>query len=211
MHVIVVTDYSTTPSIDDVLPSIIQGHTDSKIHIWLDEIKQRQEYFYYENESIFRTLLSTRCKNNHVFFYFTGHGYKNQLVFPPNNSFTLFSILPFFTKEFLIILDCCETQTIMSWPWLMSNQIVHYDPTVKPVISSRGYCIVSAFDTPTTSTHGSWLTRHLTQSWKERQLQWTDLNHVKIFSTHSFNRCVPSWIFGEEFITITPWFIKINN
>ena len=97
---------------------------------------------------------------------------------------------------------------IGGWTYLLSRNALQiaskHHPSMYPFIG-----IVPIHSMPITSSHGSQLTRELFDCWSCNQRQYFDLPECKIISSYPPGRTLPSWIFGEEKITITPWWIEI--
>ena len=166
------------PPIDELLPSIIKGYTDTGLHTWLSTLKKRGQYHHVSTLKDF-TLQLPKVEN--IFFYFSGHGYHGQLVLPSNERISIYHLITDYKKLFFV-LDCCDMNDIGGWTYLLSRNALQiaskHHPSMYPFIG-----IVPIHSMPITSSHGSQLTRELFDCWSCNQRQYFDLPECKIISS----------------------------
>lgn len=218
MDYYVFTDYISNPKIDELLPSMIKGHVDSGVDQWLDQIKKSNKYFFVDNESSFiPTILSKIDKNNNIFFYFSGHGHQGSIVLP-SNEFVSIHWLSYKitqkldpTQELFILLDCCEAFQLSHWRYSFSTLTKNLSSnTVNTIFNpNKIYCLCSTQETPVTSANGSKFSRDIIDLLTSKKREWMTYPSSYILSTHLPPRLIPSWVLGEELITICPYWIKI--
>lgn len=221
MEYYVFTDYIQTPKIDELLPSMIQGHVDSGVNIWLDQIKKYNKYFFVENESSFLpTILSkiTDTIDTNVFFYFSGHGHKGSIVLPSNEFVSIHwlsykiteKLSP--TNELFIMLDCCEAFQLNQWRYSFStnDKKLSHNVVNTRMNPNKIYCLCSTQEQPVTSTNGSKFTRDIIHLFTKKNRQWVTYPSIYILSTNLPNRNIPLWVLGEKSIIVHPYFIKLR-
>jgi len=211
--VVILTDISSKPSIDEMLPSIIQGHIDNKFSSWIEEVQKSDYYKHVISKTDFITELSKIKDDNHVFLYYTGHGSKNNLVMPNGDMVSVTSLKDYITTtthDIVYLLDCCDINSIETWNYVLTkkNNFV-YNENI-PKVYQRVYCISHQNNIPLTSANGSRFSREIINAWTQKKRLWSDIAESKVLSTRPLGNKVPSWLLNEGNIEVTPWFILVK-
>lgn len=216
MDYYVFTDYRTNPTIDEMLPSMIQGHVDSGVDTWLEFIKKNNKYCYIDKESQLWAEMSSKISPlNHILFYFTGHGTKGTIVLPSNEKISIHWLSYLFTQkmdiysQLFFIIDCCEAFFHNQWKYNFSTQTKKLNTHDSIKSTHHVYCVCSTHEMPGTSANGSKFSRDIIDGFTSKKRNWTHYESMFVLSSYPPTRCIPSWVLGEDSFKVYPFWIQV--
>jgi hypothetical protein len=219
-----ITDITQSPSIDDVLSSIIDGSLSSDIISFYEKITSSNVSIYncFHLQQLLKSIEKIKqnyIDNTKIIVYFSGHGWKSFGLLPSGEPFEFNWLLPSISSYTCIfLLDCCEAKPKhYNYIYTLDNSstsfcksdIINHQSSNNSIIY-----ITPLIEYPVSNKNGSPFSKLIFNSLTKKNLLWKNLKPCYIYSSHIINTQIPYWLFGlssnVDNVTINPHFIKIS-
>lgn len=128
--ILVITDIEEDKSMSELAISIAEKSTDARIFSFIETLKSRGEYQFWNSVPYVQQLVETNCfEAEKIFIYYTGHAIQKEFIFPISSGEMEKVETTTFTRwiynnckddaEILFFLDCCNTSNL-DLPFLLS-------------------------------------------------------------------------------------------
>ncbi len=214
----VLTDYQEDETLETLIPSMVDGVVTPDIQTWIRTIKQQQLYTYASSSiEVLEWLGTLPIKSNHVVLYFTGHGKHGGWICPDGNILYTDQLMKTLIherntmSEIVYIMDCCETDADIFWPYEISDTQRHWIRHHKHDLSFIHNIIILTpkEPKPISSLKGSFFTLKLLAWWETRVTSWLAYTtFCQIKATWPSGRTIPYWLlYPGSSVQIYPLFL----
>lgn len=147
-NILVFTDIEKDHNTNILQKSIIEGHTDSGLLSFIEDIKFNRQYVLYEyikknnyiTNNFDQTVSEFVNKFDKLIIYYTGHGKSGDIILPDNTHVGLSYLKSLIkTQQMLAIIDCCESNG-MCLPYFYFN---HYKLNTTDFSDNEIICLSS--------------------------------------------------------------------
>ena len=211
MEITIITDISKDEKFELLKEAIIYSIVDQQVEHFISENINKCLFVCKDAASITETV-EKRLKDNHVFFYYTGHGINGEFLLPKKQTLSTQSLLSLITtklkptKEIMFVVDCCDANFI-EWKYVYtrdkfekkdtSSEYKHLIIYLRP-ISNR----------PEISAKGSSFSCDLLNAWRVKRYTWELIDGV-VSASFLPGRTIPKWLMNEK-VEVTPWSVNLR-
>ena len=219
-EILIYTDIEKDYQTEVLKTAILEKTVDSGILTFIEDSKEKNQYIEFKSHMHnFQTCLSNL--QTYSFIYYSGHSKNGNLILPNNALISLdfFRDMLNFSKETLLVMDCCEGG--INLPFVLHENIYRCNYNLD-FVKNEIICLASCLENEksVTSKAGSLFTKYLFKELENTSDITNLIKKVKkkiktgnVLVSHPYLHYIFNWFykFPNLKIILTPHFIEIKK